>query len=341
MDTADGVMDVADGVDLAALVGAWRSAFVAAEDALRAARRDRDLESSELGAESRRLADERAATVDVLGSLAREWHARPLLIRLVGSQWESLRLLGLPPGITGCVFNLDGVLVASAQFHGEAWKETFDEFLSRWAERPLEPVPRFSLEVDYPTLVHGKPREDAVREFLASRGISVPEGRPEDEPGAQTVWGLANRKVQLLRRNLEEEPVRAYFGARLYLDVAHDAGLRCAVVSQSTHAKMLLAGAQLASLVDVCIDGAVAADEGLGRKPAPDMLLAASRRLGVEPSHAAVFETQPEGVRAACAGGFGFVVAVAQEGDASMLRRAGADIVVSDVVELVEHELAA
>jgi beta-phosphoglucomutase-like phosphatase (HAD superfamily) len=334
-------MDAADGADFAALVGGWRSAFVAAESALRAAGRDHDLGSSELGAESRRLSDERSATVEALGSLASEWHARPLLVRLVSSQWESLRLLGLPPGITGCVFNLDGVLVASAEFHGEAWKETFDEFLSGWLERPAEPLPRFSLEADYPTLVHGKPREAAVREFLASRGISLPEGRPEDDSRAQTVWGLANRKAQVLRRRLEDEPVRAFFGARLYLELAHDAGLRAAVVSQSTHAKMLLAGAHFAPAIDVCVDGAVAAREALGRKPAPDMLLAAARQLGVDPANAAAFETGRDDVRAARAGGFGFVVAVAQDGEATTLRHEGADLVVSDLGAMVEQELAA
>ena len=332
-------MDMADGVDLAALVGAWRSAFLAAESALRAAGRDRDLGAAELGAESRRLADERVATVSALGALASEWRSRPLLVRLVSSPWESLRLLGLPPGTAGCVFNLDGVLVASADFHADAWKRTFDEFLSTWAERPGEPVPRFSIESDYAPLIHGRSREDAVREFLASRGISLPAGRPDDEPRTQTVWGLANRKVQALRRKLDEEPVRAYFGARLYLELAHDAGLGCAVVSQSTHASQLLAGARLTPLVDECIDGNVTAKEGLSRKPAPDMLLAASRRLGVEPAHVAAFETRRDGVRAARSGGFGFVVALAQDEDARALRTEGADVVVSDLGELVEQEL--
>jgi beta-phosphoglucomutase-like phosphatase (HAD superfamily) len=334
-------MEARDGVDFAALVGEWRSAFLAAETALRAAGRDGDLGSSELGAEARRLADERAATVEVLGSLASEWHARPLLVRLVTSPWESRRLLGLPSGISGCVFNLDGVLVASAEFHGEAWQETFDEFLSSWAEHRAEPIPRFSLAIDYPTLIHGRPRDTAVREFLASRGISVPEGRPEDGPGTKTVWGLANRKVDVLRRKLDGEPVRAFFGARFYLELAHDAGLGCAVVSQSTHAPMLLARAHLAPVIGVCVDGAVAADEGLERKPVPDMLLAAAGRLGVKPAHVAVFETGREGVRAARAGGFGFVVAVASDGEAPLLRGEGADVVVSDLGAMVEQELVA
>ena len=316
------------------------SAFLAAEKGLRAAGKDGDLGAIELGIESRRLADERAATVSALDSLATDWRSRPLLVRLVASPWESLRLLGLPAGITGCVFNLDGVLVASAEFHADAWKQTFDEFLSASAEGRDEPVARFSVESDYATLIHGRPREAAVREFLASRGISLSERQPGDAPGTQTVRGLANRKAQSLRRKLDEKPVHAYFGVRLYLDLAHDAGLGCAVVSQSTHASRLLAGARLAPLVDDCIDGTVAAREGLEQQPAPDMLLAASRRLGVDPAHAAVFETRRHGVRAARAGGFAFVVALAQEDDVGMLRDEGADVVVSDLGELVEHQLA-
>ena len=334
-------METAAGVDLAELVGNWRSALLAAERALRAAGKDHDFSTAELGARSRRLTDERSATVGALGLLAREWHTRPLLVRLVSSPSESMRLLGLPPGITACVFNLDGVLVASAEFHSEAWKETFDEFLSRWAERPLEPVPRFSTQVDYPRLIHGRSREVAVREFLASRGISLPEGTPSDEPGAQTVWGLANRKVQGLRRKLAEEPVRAYFGARLYLQLVHDAGIRSAVVSQSTHASMLLRRARLSHLVDECVDGTVTAKEGLARKPAADMLIAAARRLGVEPTQAAAFETKQDGVRAARAGHFAFVVALAEDEDARTLRDQGAAAVVTDLGELVEHQLAA
>jgi beta-phosphoglucomutase-like phosphatase (HAD superfamily) len=333
-------VDIADGADLATLVGSWRSAFLAAEKALRAARQDGDLGATELGTRSRRLADERVETMSALGSLATEWHSRPVLVRLVASSWESMRLLGLPPGIAGCVFNLDGVLVASAELHGEAWKETFDEFLAVWSERTDEPPPQFSVQADYRTLIHGRSREDAVREFLASRGISLPEGRPDDQPGAPTVWGLANRKVEALRRRLDEEPVRAYFGASLYLELAHDAGLRCAVVSQSTHATMLIERARLAQLVDGCVDGAVAADEGLQRKPAPDMLLAACRMLGVEPGRAAAFETTRDGIRAARAGGFGFVVALAEDQDARVLRDEGAHVVVSDLSQLVEHELA-
>jgi HAD superfamily hydrolase (TIGR01509 family) len=182
---------------------------------------------------------------------------------------------------------------------------------------------------------------DAVRGFLASRGISLPEGRPDDPPASETVLGLANRKNLALLRLLRRQGVSMYAGARLYLQLAHDAGVRCAVVSGSTHTEALLARARLATLIEDCVDGRTMLAERLHRKPAPDMLLAACRHLNVAPDHTAVFETTPDGVRAGRAGGFGLVVAVEQDGNAEALRARGADLVVADLGEILERELAA
>jgi HAD superfamily hydrolase (TIGR01509 family) len=118
------------------------------------------------------------------------------------------------------------------------------------------------------------------------------------------VHGLANLKKALLVQRLEEGTVDPYEGARLYLELAHDAKLRCGVVSGSTTVETMLERAHLAGLIDERIDGNVVAAEHLRRKPAPDMLLAACHHLGVEPAHTAVFETTPEGVTAGRAGGF-------------------------------------
>jgi beta-phosphoglucomutase-like phosphatase (HAD superfamily) len=329
-----------DPVDLDDLVGAWRSAFGAAEEALHAAGRDHDLTASELGARFRNLSDERAATVRALSPLALDHHVRPLLVRLVASSTEAKRLLGLPAEVDACVFNVDGVLIASAAIHADAWKETFDHLVSRRVERTGGSFAPFSQRVDYPALIHGKSREHAVRDFLASRGISLPEGRPDDSLDAETVRGLANRKSSTLLRRLEQRGVNAYAGARLYLRLAQDARLHCAVVSGSTHTEVLLERARLDGLVAECIDGRTALAEGLKRKPAPDMLLAACRHLGVQPARSAVFETTEEGVLAGRAGGFRLVVAVHSEGNEEALRGRGADVVVADLGEMVEHQLA-
>ena len=325
--------------DLASLVGGWRLALASADAALRAAAHD--LGSSEVARLSARLVDERNATVRLLDALARDRHEERALVRLVASTWEPRRLLGLPPDVAACVFSVDGVLVASAAMHAEAWQETFDAFLATTLERAGRSFAPFALDADYLEYIHGRTRHDAVRAFLASRGVGLPEGSPDDPADADTVSGLARHKSEALRRLLDARGVRAYQGSRLYLELAHDAGVRCAVVSGSTTMPHLLDRAGLANLVDEGVDGATVRAEGLRRKPAPDMLLAASRRLGVAPDHAAVFETSVDGVVAGRAGGFELVVAVDHGGEANVLRAEGADLVVSDLGEILVRAIAA
>jgi beta-phosphoglucomutase-like phosphatase (HAD superfamily) len=329
-----------DAVDFDALIGKWRAAFEAAQAALRAS--SHDLATPELRVWSQRLADERTETVRVLDGLARERGMKDSLVRLVASPWETKRMLGLPANVDACVFNVDGVLVASAAIHAEAWKEIFDEFIGRHIgrERTGGSLALFSVEVDYPRHVHGKERAEAVREFLGSRGISLPNGRPDDSPDAETVNGLANRKVRALLRRLDERGVRAFARSRLYLELVRDAKVRCAVVSGSTNVDVVLRRAHLRELIDECVDGNAARAESLRRKPAPDMLLAACLRLGVDPERTVVFETTPDGVAAGRAGGFELIVAVDRDGRAPALRASGADLVIADLGELLERQLA-
>jgi beta-phosphoglucomutase-like phosphatase (HAD superfamily) len=275
----------------------------------------------------------------VLSALARDRHTKPGLVRLVASPREAKRLLGLPPDVAACVFNVDGVLVASAVIHADAWKEVFDEFIARRIERTAGSFVPFSRHVDYPKLIHGRSRRGAVREFLASRGISLPEGLPDDSPGTETVNGLANQKNRALLRRLDLHGVSAFDGVRLYLELAHDAQVRCAVVSGSTNTQALLERARLTHLIDEYVDGNAAVARGLHRKPEPDMLLAACHSLTVRPARTAVFETTHDGVVAGRSGGFALVVAVDQEGNAKMLSAGGADLVVADLGEILERSL--
>jgi HAD superfamily hydrolase (TIGR01509 family) len=325
-------------VDFDSLIGQWRAALESAQGALRLA--GGDLPSDELRRRSQRLVQERRDTVGLLDAVARERGAKQALVRLVASSWEAKRLLALPADVEACVFNVDGVLVGSAAIHAQAWRQTFDEFEYRWIERTGEAFPPFTVTVDYPTLIHGKPRADAVRDLLASRGIALPEGTPGDPPGAVTVQGLARRKNELLHRYLREGNVHSYEGARLYLELAHDAGVRCGVVSGSTNTRALLERARLAALVDDYVDGVTVAEEHLHRKPSPEMLLASCRHLGVDPRHTAVFETTRDGVAAGRAGGFEVVVAVEHEGDPRALVAEGADRVVADLGDLIEQAVA-
>jgi beta-phosphoglucomutase family hydrolase len=241
--------------------------------------------------------------------------------------------LGLPDGVRACLFDLDGVLTRTAVVHAAAWKEMFDDFLRRRegdSFRPFDPV------ADYDEYVDGRPRADGVRTFLASRGIELPEGSDDDPPERETVHGLGNRKNVLVLRRIREQGVEAYPGSVRYAEAAREAGLRTAVVSSSANCRDVLVSAGIEHLLEVRIDGVVAAERKLPGKPHPDTFLEAARELGVEPAEAAVFEDALAGMDAGRAGRFGYVVGVDRTGQAEALRAHGADTVVQDLAELLE-----
>jgi HAD superfamily hydrolase (TIGR01509 family) len=175
-----------------------------------------------------------------------------------------------------------------------------------------------------------------VRTFLASRGITLPEGSPDDPPGRETVYGLGNRKNEALQRMIRERGVTPYPGSLRYLVAVRDAGLRRAVVTASANGAEVIRSAGLADLLEVRVDGIVAAERSLRGKPAPDTFLAAAADLGVAPAQACVFEDSVAGVRAGHVGGFGFVVGVDRVGHADDLLRHGASTVVTDLAELLD-----
>jgi beta-phosphoglucomutase family hydrolase len=240
-------------------------------------------------------------------------------------------VLGLPDVIRACLFDLDGVLTQTAKVHQAAWKRTFDEFL-----RDRDPSAAEFSQDDYNTYVDGKPREDGVRDFLASRGITLPEGTDGDPADAATVRGVATRKNELLLRELDEHGVQVYEGSMRYLCAAKEAGLATAVVTASANGEQVVSAGGFADLIDARVDGVVAKRDGLRGKPAPDSFLAGARALGVPPAQAVVFEDALSGVAAGRAGDFGFVVGVDRVGQADGLRERGADVVVQDLDELLD-----
>jgi beta-phosphoglucomutase family hydrolase len=244
-------------------------------------------------------------------------------------------VLGLPEAVHACLFDLDGVLTDTASVHTKAWKVMFDDFLRQWAQKTGQPFVPFDPAKDYRKYVDGKRREDGVRSFLASRGIQLPEGDPDDPAGADTVSGLGTRKNDAFQKTLHNDGVTVFDGSRRYLEQVTAAGLATAVVSSSANTREVLEITGLERFIQQRVDGVTLREEHIAGKPAPDSFLRAAELLGVEAAAAAVFEDALSGVEAGHAGHFGYVVGVDRVGQAEALRQHGADVVVTDLAELL------
>ena len=247
-------------------------------------------------------------------------------------------MFGLPDGVAACLFDMDGVVTQTAVVHAAAWKEMFDDFLRARAEKTGTEFVPFDARAEYDAYVDGKPRLDGTRSFLESRGIELPEGSPDDPPGTPTIYGLSNRKNDLVLAKLAAGGVQVYEGTVTYIRSVRAKGISTAIVSSSANTQQILDSAGLADLFDVRVDGLIAKERGLRGKPAPDTFLAAASELHLPPSRAAVFEDALAGVEAGRAGHFALVVGVDRVGQAEELRKHGADIAVQDLAELLDQD---
>lgn len=246
--------------------------------------------------------------------------------------------LGLPEEVRACLFDLDGVLTDTASVHTKAWKDMFDSFLSQRAESTGEEFVPFDPASDYRQYVDGKKREDGVRSFLQSRDIELPDGSPDDSADTETIHGLGNRKNDMFQKVLHDDGVKVFEGSRRYLEAVAEAGLAIAVVSSSANTRDVLEITGLDQFVQKRVDGVTLREENIAGKPAPDSYLRGAELLDVEPEAAAVFEDAISGVQAGRDGNFGFVVGVDRVGQAEELRENGADVVVTDLADLLGHD---
>ncbi|MFQ5426491.1 MAG: HAD family hydrolase [Gaiellales bacterium] len=238
----------------------------------------------------------------------------------------------------GWLFDLDGVLTATARIHARAWKTMFDGFLERRASDGGVPFVPFDIEADYRRHVDGKPRSAGVRDFLASRGVCLPEGSPDDPADAETVQGLGRRKNDMVVAAIAAGEVDAYPGSVAFLRVLRRRGAKIAVVSSSRNCLDVLRAVGIEDLFDTHVDGIVASELGLPGKPAPDTFQEGARRLCVPEASSVVLEDAVAGVQAGRAGKFGLVVGVDRGGNRERLEASGADIVVSDLDELIPDQ---
>lgn len=227
--------------------------------------------------------------------------------------------------LDGVLFDLDGVLTPTAEVHMHAWQSMFADLFSAWGIEPAY------TEDDYFRFLDGKQRYDGVASLLRSRDVEVPWGTPSDDPSADTVCGIGNRKNEVFARVLRTEGIAPYPGSLALLEQLRAAGTPIGVVSSSKNAEEVLAVAGIRDFFPVVVDGVVSAREGLRSKPAPDMFAAGARLLGVDPARSAAVEDAHSGVASAAAAGFGLIVGVDRGAGAQALRELGATLVVDDL----------
>ena len=324
-------------VELDTVADDWQFALDAAARALDASART--FPADELHARRRRLAQERLETEHGLAALASGigTHRRPWLSPFPLHP----SLLGVHEATRACVFDLEGVLTDSGVLHAAAWAEVFDDLLLRLSDSLGWHFIPFDRVSDYASFIEGRPRLEGIHLFLRSRGLTLPEGRPDDPATLGTAYGLARHKSEALGRRIQERGVTALPGARRYLEAAGRSHLRRAVVSSSTRTQPILRIAGLETLVEARVDAEQIATGALRSRPAPDILLRACELLGVEPGDAVSFAHTPDGIAAALAAGAHVVGVSADPAARERLLAFGAERAVPALADLLDRRVLA
>jgi len=201
--------------------------------------------------------------------------------------------------VRAVLWDLDGVLVDSAPFHFQAWRELFTSLGREFSEADFRHT--FGL------------RNDTILGDLLG-----------DLPPAE-VERLAARKEALFRRAARGN-IAALPGALVLLRLIRERGLRLALVSSTPHANIELVLRSLG--VETAFDVIVGEEDVTRGKPDPEGFLLAAERLGVPPGECVVIEDAPAGVEAAKRGGMRCVGVC---GDRPREALAKADLVVENL----------
>ena len=235
-----------------------------------------------------------------------------------------------PANFQAVLFDMDGVVTKTATIHEVAWKEVFDKLLEAKFGQQFEP---FS-EEDYLKYVDGKVREDGIRSFLNSRQIALPEGSKDDPSGFKSVHAIGQMKDDRFLDLLHSRGVELYESTIMLIRTLKAAGIKTALLTSSRNGTEILKTAKIGHLFDYKIDGVDAERLGLNGKPHPDVYLHTAQELGVSPKHTVVIEDAAAGVESGQRGGFGLVIGVARTNNIELLKKHGADVVVSDLAEV-------
>jgi trehalose/maltose hydrolase-like predicted phosphorylase/beta-phosphoglucomutase-like phosphatase (HAD superfamily) len=233
--------------------------------------------------------------------------------------------------VDAVVFELDGVVLDTAELRAAAWRRLVDEV---FRDRQLPPRARRDplTDAEYSGFFEGKAPADGISAFLASRGVPLPAGSPADGPDDWTAFGLGKRQDELFGQLLRRQPPRAFPGTVALLERLRAGRIPVLLATSAPNAGALLAAVGLDGFFDHIADAQAVPRRARPGRPSP--ALAAVYRLDIPPRRAMVIEAAVAGVAAGRRDGFGLVVGIDRTGRRAELEAAGADIVVEDVSEL-------
>ncbi len=246
-----------------------------------------------------------------------------------------------PEDYDAVIFELDGVITNTTELHFEAWKRTFDNLLRAREGRGFIP---FDLQ-EFREHVDGKPRLEAIQDFLASRNITLPRGEPLPEAdqaltdATDSIFGLETMKQAYFDQLLESGRLQVDDEA---IDVIHKlirADIAVGVVSPSDRTRRVLSILDITGHFDTIVDAQTYRDDGLDGKPSDDGFSQAAARLETSRDRTVIIENDRPAIEAGRGAGFGLIVVLSEDREEhkKFLRR-GADLTVQTLATIkVRH----
>lgn len=181
--------------------------------------------------------------------------------------------------IKGIIFDLDGVLVATARYHYDAWKRLARE------------------EFNYNLTLEDNERFKGVSRDACARALCVMAGREKDE---RELKRLAQRKNEWYLEAVSAMTQNDLLsGSLAFITKCRAHTVKLAVGSASKNAALVLRKTGLAPLLDAVVDGTAVKRT----KPDPEVFLKAAETLRCAPFECAVIEDSQVGLQAARSGG--------------------------------------
>ncbi|RIV30274.1 beta-phosphoglucomutase [Flagellimonas lutimaris] len=181
--------------------------------------------------------------------------------------------------IKGFIFDLDGVITDTAELHYAAWKKLADDM-------------GWQFDRDLNEKLRGISRMDSIKVIMDYNKVFLDE---------ETIVELATKKNDIYVESLDSMTQEDYLpGAKELLTHLRSEGFSVALGSASKNANKVLKQLNAIHFFDVIGDGNSVSKS----KPAPDIFLFASEKLGLPPENCIVFEDAEKGIDAAKAGNF-------------------------------------